>query len=127
MLNGQNFGMYSSLQNVSQQYNVWLQASNVKFELFEFTFVETSGVPLDNFEWFRYFRAFSVVLVVDLYGGLAMVRAASSRAVILASCSLFDSNYVAMSVFIFSVVSVAPRGGLFSLISLGRWTTGLQF
>ncbi|KAK4014077.1 hypothetical protein OUZ56_026623 [Daphnia magna] len=28
--------------------------------------LETAGVPLDDFKWFRYFRAFLVVLVVDI-------------------------------------------------------------
>jgi len=66
---------------------VWVQASDVKFKFLKFTFVETAGVPLDDFEWFRHFRALEVVLVVCMSGGLARGRVACSRAVILASCS----------------------------------------
>jgi hypothetical protein len=43
---------------------VWIQASDVKFKLLKFTFVDTAGVPLDDFEWFRHFRVLEVVLVV---------------------------------------------------------------
>jgi hypothetical protein len=61
------------------------------------------------------FCVFSVVLVVDLYGGLARGRVAFSRAIIVASCSLFDSNPVAMSSYIFSIACGSSERSYFFL------------
>lgn len=111
--------VFISPEYFTNQYNIWVVSSDVEFKFVQFWFVETSGVPLEDFRWSGHFRFFSPgLLLAVLLGALTGGRLPWSRAAIATSWVLLESNPVVMSTFFFSsACGRLVNGTIFSLVS----------